>query len=113
MAVFSFFKKNKHQTFRYEPIYYDPIREDLDRREKEIKRSLETDPDAKPEYSTNISFSRKTRKASYASASLIQIIVIVMLLLTIVGWLQFGNQVFYGYTIFIPVYLYFRLKRKI
>ena len=116
MALFSFFRTAKNQTFRYEPRYYDPIKEDLNKRKKKIQADLVTERKSNelPDYARNISgaFGRKTRSASYANTTLLQIIIMVMLTLTIIGWLQFGNQVFYTYFIFMPVYLFFRFKRN-
>jgi len=45
MALFSFFKKPRHQKFEYKPRYWNPEKEDLDRRVEQAKRK-DNDPDA-------------------------------------------------------------------
>ena len=45
MALFSFFKTPRHQKFEYKPRYWDPEKEELNRRIEAAKRENK-DPDA-------------------------------------------------------------------
>ncbi len=56
-----------------------------------------------------INFKRKTKSAP--ATSMLQLLIAAMLGLMIVGWLQFGNDIFYYLLwIIVPGYLFYRLK---
>jgi len=40
MALFSFYKVRKPRQFEHKPIYYDPRKEDLEERERRIRREM-------------------------------------------------------------------------
>lgn len=54
-------------------------------------------------------FERKSPTAP--SSSLLQLLIAAILGLTFVGWLYFGNQIFYSLWLVVPFYLFFRLKK--
>lgn len=65
MAIFSFFKKPKHQRFDYKPRFYDPDKEDLRSRLAQYR----DDPDGTVDMKNRISsgFKRKARGSSSSS----------------------------------------------
>ncbi|MEQ8469640.1 MAG: hypothetical protein RIC35_00565 [Marinoscillum sp.] len=101
-------KTARYRRFEIEPRYYDPVKEEIDERTERIKREMSG------EYSTEysgarISFDRKSRKT--ASTSFLQLLIAAILSLMVVGWLYFGNEVFYVLIALIPFYLYKRLRK--
>lgn len=104
----SLFRLPKHQQFRIQPRYYDPIKEEIKERTERIKEEM--DGKAEGNYQpSKISFKRK---AKYTPAtSMIQLGIAALLGLMVLGWLQFGNEVFYYLLwIIVPAYLIYRLK---
>ncbi len=104
----SLFRLPKHQQFRIQPRYYDPVKEEIKERTERIKEQL--DGKETGEYrSTKINFKRKAKSAPMTS--MIQLGIAALLGLMVLGWLQFGNEVFYYLLwIILPVYLIYRLK---
>jgi len=45
MAIFSIFKTPKHQKYKYIPRFYDPDKEDLERRLEKAKKMRTDDPE--------------------------------------------------------------------
>lgn len=104
----SLFRLPRYQQFQVKPRYYDPIKEEIKHRTEKIKNSVDNDEAA--EYnSANITFRRKATSAP--ATSMLQLIIAVMLGLVILGWLQFGNNIFYYLLwIIVPGYLFYRLR---
>ena len=84
------------------------MKEEIKERTERIKEEMEgkTDGTYQP---TKISFKRKTKSAP--ATSMIQLAIAALLGLMVLGWLQFGNEVFYYLLwVMLPVYLIYRLK---
>ena len=104
----SIVKTARYRRFGIEPRYYDPIKEEIEERTERIKREINGEYDG--EYTgARISFDRKTRKT--ASTSMMQLAIAAILALGVVGWLYFGNEVFYVLWAAVPFYFYFRLRK--
>ena len=104
----SLFRLPRHQQFRIQPRYYDPVKEEIKERTERIKEEM--DGKAEGNYQpSKISFRRKTKSAP--ATSMIQLGIAALLGVMVLGWLQFGNEVFY-YLLWIvfPIYLIYRLK---
>lgn len=56
------------------------------------------------------SFERKT--SSVPDTSFLQLLIAAVLGITVIGWLYYGNQVFYALWAVVPFYLYFRFRKK-
>ena len=104
----SLFRLPRHQQFRIEPRYYDPVKEEIRERTERLKdevKGKETG-DYQP---TKINFKRKVTSAP--ATSMLQLAIAAVLGLMVVGWLQFGNDIFYYLLwIIVPAYLIYRLK---
>ncbi|MDH5604781.1 MAG: hypothetical protein OEY51_12615 [Cyclobacteriaceae bacterium] len=79
----SIFKTARHQRFHLSPRYYDPVREDIQRREKNIKRQHEAGNENKegPDLIQG-SFKRYTSKTN-SQSTLIRLIIIFLLLVAV------------------------------
>ena len=104
----SLFRLPRHQQFHIQPRYYDPVKEEIKERTERIKKSMdgERDTDYTP---AQISFKRKTKSAP--ATSMIQLLIAAVLGMMILGWLEFGNDIFfYLLWIVVPAYIFYRLK---
>lgn len=104
----SIIKTARYRRFEVEPRYYDPIKEEIEERTERIKRELNGEYDA--QYTGGrISFDRKTRKT--ANASMLQLVIAAVLGSGVMGWLYFGNDIFYALWLVVPIYLFFRFRK--
>ncbi len=114
IRVPSIIRLPKYKNFEYTPRHYDPVKEEIDERTRRIQREL-NDAEAEPGRASAIagSFKRKTN-ASYLgnnySSSVLQLLIAILLLGGFVGYMFYGNQIFYFLLLGVPVYLYFRVK---
>ncbi len=84
MALFSFFKKPRHQKFEYKPRYWDPVKEDVEERVKLAKRESNDSEAVKSRISHGLrrSYNFSSRNNSRASKrSTIRLFVIIGILL--------------------------------
>ncbi|GAB4233574.1 MAG: hypothetical protein Tsb0034_06820 [Ekhidna sp.] len=104
----SLFRLPKHQQFDIKPRYYDPVKEEIRERTERIKEEMEGKK-AGNYNPSKISFRRKTKSTSFTS--MLQLGIAALLGLMVMGWLQFGNDIFYYLLwISIPAYLFYRIK---
>ena len=98
----------KHQQFEIKPRYYDPVSEEVQERTKRLRELAE---DGEEGTRKRISFQRQAKSSFSINTSLVQLGIAILLVLALLGWLQYGNQVFYymGWAA-LPVYLFFRLR---
>lgn len=113
MKVPSLIRLPKYKSFDYTPRHYDPVKEEIKERTERIKHEIQEG--AAEDFNSTIagSFRRKSENSLTGvnySSSLLQLIIAVVLLGTFVGYLFYGNQIFYVLMLGVPVYLYFRLK---
>ncbi len=85
MALLSFFKTPKHQQFEYKPRYWNPRKEELERRLDLVHKSQEGNPDAmKARISTGLrrqyQSDSKSRSQQNFRRSMLLIAVIVALI---------------------------------
>lgn len=106
----SFIRIPRNRRFEIEPRYYDPIKEEIEDRTRRIKEEMKGNPSVGAKSGNRINFERKT--ASVPDTSFLQLIIAAVLGIMVVGWLFYGNQIFYVLWGVVPFYLYFRFKRK-
>ncbi|MEM9831639.1 MAG: hypothetical protein AAF944_13445 [Bacteroidota bacterium] len=110
MKIPSLTRLPNYQKFKFEPRYYDPVKEDIEERTSRIKQELRQRPSTTSGHSSTIQGSF-TRRASYnKSSNMLQGIIMITLFTIIFGYLYFGNSIFYVFLLLGPVYLYFRFK---
>lgn len=104
----SLFRLPKHQQFVIKPRYYDPVKEEIKERTERIKERMDGQ-EGETLQPTKINFKRKTKPAP--ATSMIQLGIASLLGLMVLGWLQFGNEIFYYLLwVMVPAYLIYRLK---
>jgi hypothetical protein len=107
----SLFRIPNHTRFNYEPRYYDPVREELDVRVKQIKKEMEREKHLDMRTSMRESFERRKKASRYAGVN--QIIVLTLIVGGTAGWLFYGNTALYILALIFPAYIYFRIRGRI
>ena len=114
MKLPSILRTQKHQRFHVEPRYYDPIKEELQKREARIKQSMLADKKDEGNLTENSSirgsFTRR-RAVKNTSASFLQMIIMLLLAGLIFGYIYFGNVALYIVVGISSVFLYLKVKR--
>ena len=99
----------KHQKFKYEPRFYDPIKEDIEQRTERIRRTMGENPNLSSNYSSNIHHAFSRRTSENKQSNITQLVVIMLLVATIFGYIYYGNAVLY---LIIPVAVYIFVRKK-
>lgn len=107
----SLIRTSKFSQFHYEPRYYDPIKEEIEGKLK-AARANQNNPSDSTSYTSSISAAFRKRERKSSQASVVQMLIAAAMLVTFVGWVFYGNQVFYVYLLLSPLYFYFRLKGR-
>ena len=120
-----FTKAPQHQRFNYVPRFYDPKKEEMKEREDRIRRELERERGVEGsgalsspgDYRSRIAGSfhaarRRSKVGSDASAVLIRFGVLLFLVFFLMAFLTWGKPALYSLFLFIPVYFYFKFKRR-
>lgn len=109
MRIPSFVRLPNHKKFNMPLRHYNPIKEELEGRVEESTREFLNHKKVNGS-KVGISFKRKPNRIP--STGFIQLFIIIVLVILIIGWLQYGNDIFYFGFIVVPAYLYFRFKRQ-
>jgi len=92
MGIPSFFRQNKPKEFRFNPRYYDPVKEEKEERLRRIKEELGMSTDGEKRYSTiqrgtfNQRFRQNQQKAKRNSSVRLLMIILVLFLLVYLYW---------------------------
>ena len=113
-----FGKIPKYQKFNFEPRFYDAEKEEREARERRIRQELENEKTGSVEgYETRIKGSfHSARKRSQTSsselqASLIRIGLLLLMVVLIIAFLQWGAVALYGAFIVVPVYFWLKFRK--
>lgn len=112
----NFLRTPKYQKFHIEPRYYDPVREELDERQKRISMRIRADKDHAPldesadKSSIAGSFTRR-RSSSNSSSSFMQLIIMILISGLIFGYIFYGQVALYAVIALSSVLLYLKVKR--
>lgn len=122
MKILSLFTKApQHQRFRYNPRFYDPVKEELKEREDRIKSELERERgevrQEPGDYRSRIAGSfqaarKRSKPTTDTSATLIRLGILLFLTVLIVAYLEWGRTALYLLFLFVPFYFYLKFKRK-
>jgi hypothetical protein len=115
MRLPSLFRLPNYDRFKFKARHYDPVKEEIEERVSKIKYDMALEENLKTSINSSAihgSFKAKKDlvKGAGPSASGIQLIIALFLMVTVFGWLYFGNDIFYTYTLVIPVIVWSRSK---
>ncbi|MGF1636552.1 MAG: hypothetical protein ACFCUU_05720 [Cyclobacteriaceae bacterium] len=99
----------KNKRFNIQPRYYDPVKEDIKERTERIRGELLNK--TADQYRSNISAAFTKRRRSEKLVGGMQIVLIVLMMGTFVGWLYYGNIALYVFAVLFPAYIYLRSRR--
>jgi hypothetical protein len=115
-----FTKAPSHKKFSFTPRYFDDQEEQRKEREDRIKKELAREDgkevEIDPGYRTRISGSFRSTKKTITprvdpSVNILRLIILLVLVVFLIAYLQFGNDVVYGLVVIVPLYLYVRLRK--
>lgn len=110
MKVPSIFRLPKYQRFEIQPRYYDPVKEDLEKRTSKIRQEMKLEREGKKVESIRYAFS--ARKSSDKSANLFQVLMIIIISVALGGYIFYGANVYFALLLLIPLYIILRRKRS-
>jgi len=84
-----------YQRFKYEPRFYDPIKDDIDGRRKRIRRQIEGERRRGTNSSSRIEGSFARRVPHAGKSSFLRLTIAAILFSGVVGFLYFGNIAIY------------------
>lgn len=106
----SFIRLPRHQKFHYEPRFYDPVKEDLDRRISLAKKQIPDDSNDSSRERISAQWKRTERNSQ--KASLRQLFILAILICSVVVYFYFGNNGIYAIIGTLTVaYLVYKFKK--
>jgi hypothetical protein len=104
----------RHQKFKIEPRFYDPIREDIQDRTERIRQNIaREEEDGIFRYHASIkgSFSRRRDESGGLSEVMLRLAIFTILIGIVFGYIWYGPVVLFGLGgVFIPIYLVYRFR---
>ena len=110
MRFLSLTRLPKNKRFNFQPRYYDPIKEEIEERTSRIKSEL--DPSESHNYRENISTAFQRRSRREKKSGLMQFSFVIIFSLILFGYIYFGEAILYVLLVFIPFYIWIKLRRK-
>lgn len=108
MKIPSLTKIPQHQKFSYAPRFYDPIKEDIEQRTERIRKEMGRNPTSSYQSSFQHAFGR--RSSENRKSNITQLVIIMLLMVTIFGYIYYGNVALYLILIIAPVYIFVRKR---
>jgi hypothetical protein len=109
MKMPSIFRIPGHQRFEIQPRYYDPVKEDMEKRTNRIRQELKNEKNGSNAESIREAY--KTRRNSNRSADLFQFLMILIVGLSIGGYLMYGANVYFALLLLVPLYIFLRRRK--
>ena len=110
----SLVKLPKYNKFNFEPRYYDPVKEEIEMRTKNMKAELDAhkrlDPNDRARFRSEMEQVFKRRAAEDRNSNVMQVTFIFLFLSIFVGYLFYGNYALYAALILIPMYILYRKR---
>ena len=113
----SFFKLPGHQRFEFRPRYYDPLKEELETRQRQIEAEIgksrerrESHDALTPQTSISEAFARRRREQG--KSNMMTSILALVFIIVILSYIFLGNNVVYVGAVIFPAYLWFRLRKE-
>lgn len=110
MRFTSLFRLPRNQQFEYKPRYYDPVKEFVEERRRLAGNGEQKEGESEM-YVSRVRFERKSTNTGL-SGSLLQLVIALALSGVLLGWLYLGNDILYVMLLLVPLYLFFRLRKK-
>ncbi|WP_375580941.1 hypothetical protein ABWH96_07975 [Marivirga tractuosa] len=109
MKIPSIFRTPGHQRFEIQPRYYDPVKEDIEKRTDRIRKEIRNQKEGHNTESIRDAY--KARRGSNRSADLFQFLMVVIVGVSIGGYLMYGANVYFALFLLIPLYIFLRRRK--
>lgn len=109
MKIPSIFRLPGHQRFEIQPRYYDPVKEDIEKRTNRIRQELKKERNGGKAESIRDAY--KAKRGSNRSADLFQFLMIIIVGVSIGGYLMYGANVYFALFLLIPLYIFLRRRK--
>lgn len=110
MKVPSIFRLPKYQRFEIRPRYYDPVKEDIDKRTSRIRQQINNEKSGIKTESIRDAY--EARRNSNKSADLFQVLMIGIISVALGGYIFYGANIYYALLLLIPLYIFLRRKKR-
>lgn len=110
MRIPSIFRLPRHQRFNIEPRFYDPVKEDLDKRTSRIRQELKLEREGKGN-PNSIRSAFAQRRKEHKSANMTQLLMVLIIAIALGGFVFYGASVYLFLLFLIPVYIFLKRKR--
>lgn len=105
----SLFRLPRHQRFEIQARYYDPIKEDIDKRTSRIRKELENERNGVAGQSIRDAY--KSRGKANTSADLFQLLMIIIIGVSLGGYIMYGASVYFALFLLLPLYIFLRRRK--
>lgn len=110
MKVPSIFRLPRYQRFEIRPRYYDPVKEDIEKRTNRIRKQIDYEKAGNKTESIREAYSRSRK--SNKSADLFQVLMVIIISVALGGYLFYGANIYYALLLLIPLYIFLRRKKR-
>ncbi len=115
MKLPALIKLPNHKKFSYEPRFYDPVKEEVEERAENIRREVEAQAKATEEQRVRFRAEwqqhHQRQDVETKRSTISQMIFILLIAFTFVGYIFYGNNVLYIGLILLSVYIFLRAKQ--
>ncbi len=103
------------------PRYYDPKEEERRQREERLRKEMDAESEASDltdaGYRQRIAGSfrsarRRTPAQTDTSAAMLRLVVLLLLVLTLIAFIEFGTPAVYLLVLLVPLYFFMRFRKR-
>ena len=99
----------KNKRFNYRPLYYDPVKDEIEEKESKFRRELSEDGKIIRRGAIMEAYKRRSRLERKGDTR--QILFVLFFTVIAFGYIYFGNYIFYSLFVLIPFYIWLRLRK--
>ena len=100
----------RNKRFNYRPLYYDPVKDEIEEKESKFRSELSDDGKGIRRGSIIEAYRRRSRLERKGDTR--QIFFVLVFTFIAFGYIYFGNIIFYSLFVLIPFYIWVRLRKS-
>ncbi len=104
------FRLPRHQRFDIKPRYYDPVREDIEKRTNRIRQEIKMTNSGSSVESIRQAYAQQRK--SNKSADLFQVLMIAIVSVALGGYIFYGASVYFALLLLLPLYIFLRRRKS-
>lgn len=110
MKIPSIFRLPKYQRFEIQPRYYDPVKEDIQKRTNRIRQEIKISNSGERVESIREAYAQQRK--SNKSADLLQVLMIAIISVALGGYIFYGANVYFALLLLLPLYIFLRRRKS-